>query len=83
MGVRLQRAFCAPADLEPGQYTAEPAPRVAGAKIALCCPGCGGQAELGEHHAIDRGGRVTPAFKCPVETCSVFEWLYLESWGAQ
>ena len=76
MGVRLRQNLGDVSALEPGEYTARVAPLVG--KVALRCPGCGALDTLADKHVIDRGGRVTPAYRCPTATCSFWEWLELD-----
>lgn len=78
MGLRLQRALGA--SPSPGQYTTVGL-GYPDAIALVCCRACGGLdvIEAGEH-VVDRGGRVTPAWRCPTVTCSEVEWLELDSW---
>lgn len=81
MGRRLQRYLGAIYELSPGQFVTDPdfASDVDGPVVFVCCPGCGAVARLDEYK-VDVGGRVTPIWTCQTVTCSLREWLELESW---
>lgn len=78
MGVRLARCLGPAEQLQPGEYTREPGPRIIGA-IVVRCPCCGAIDAFSEKHVVDPSGRVTPAWRCPTATCSFLEWLELDS----
>jgi hypothetical protein len=79
VAVRLQRHLGRVESLEPAQYTVETTTGLP----AVCCPGCSTITDLTLKHAIDEGGRVTPAWKCPTETCSFFDYIVLEDFSEE
>lgn len=83
MAVRLQRFLGRIDGLDPGQFMTDPLVHTPGMMIStiICCPGCSFITPLSEHYEVEKGGLVTPAFTCPSETCSFFDWLELSGWG--
>jgi hypothetical protein len=80
MALRLKRLLAPAIALSPGEWSSE---TTSGADC-VCCPGCGSLADLEPAtHSVSAGGLVTPAWKCPSASCAVFEWLDLESYGAE
>lgn len=74
MGLRLNRNTGTAANLSPGEWCVDD-------HVTISCPACGGIAWLDDRHYVDHGGLVTPAFACPTETCSFFEWITLGGYG--
>lgn len=75
MGLRLARSLASRP--QPGEYTTVGL-GFPDAKALVCCKACGGLDVLTDGHVIDRGGRVTPAWRCP--SCPEVMWLELDSW---
>lgn len=76
MGLRLSRFLGAIESLSPGQFVTDTTTLI----TWICCPICGRIVTLGGH-VVSRSGQVTPAWKCPDETCAFFDWIELDSWG--
>lgn len=83
MGLRLQRHLGTRDGLLPGQFCTDFLKHAPGRMclVHVCCPGCGGIDALSPDHLVERGGQVSPAWKCPTATCPFWEWLVLESFG--
>ena len=76
MGLRVNRNLGKVECLQPGEYTTE----TASGNAAVCCPVCGGISDIDPAtHRTELDGRVVPAWKCPTETCVLFDYLTLEA----
>ncbi len=81
MGDVLNRNLGTVDALQPGEFTTVGCGEFVEARAILRCPKCGGIDALTDDYAIQRDGRVVPAWRCPTETCGAVLWISLESWS--